>query len=580
MFVDFDLHAPTGWLALLRDREGIRDVVVVHLASGERVAEVPARFIPATPRFSPDGTRLCTFGNGRVHVHSIESGETVAVVDRPGHHATFASWSPDGRSLAYSAYPLPMDPGKTPQLFRVDLSDGAGARLDLRREGGADGFPQWSPSGEKLVFRRTFFDTARPYRAAVLTDRELRSERQMPLPEGGSHLASRFCWSPDDRRLLISETARTSSLKVFDVEDLSPVWSVDADGPLHGCFDPGGRRVLGMYEDALKLFEPPSIEPVASLSLASLSPVLVPLTGPAVAFGRDGEVVYFLGTDGVLYRWEIAGGCEPVMRDRPRKAAPAHERRDYRFTARDGLKIPVQRYLPTSPNGRAIVYVEGGPTGPIGERDPVVFRLLEEGYEVVRPAYRGTGGYGVEHERANRGECGRADVLDVVDCGLDWRRRFDAESRPLALSGFSYGGFLTFLALTHAEVRWCCGVTLWGATELITTWHERGLPADPREREVALRERSPVRRAGDVRSPLLILHGGRDTTATVPDVRSIHGSVRESGVPCELVVFEEDTHGLKLSRPEMFRRMLEFLDRYSRQEDGERTCRGSSSRSG
>ena len=95
-------------------------------------------------------------------------------------------------------------------------------------------------------------------------------------------------------------------------------------------------------------------------------------------------------------------------------------------------------------------------------------------------------------------------------------------------------------------------------------WHARGLPADPREREGALRERSPVRRAGDIRSPLLILHGGRDTTATPPHVRSIRSSVRESGVPCELVVFEEDTHRLKLSRPKMFRRMLEFLDTCSR----------------
>lgn len=373
MFTDFDMHPPTGRLALRRDREGISDAVVVDLASGERLAKVPPRFIPQTPRLSPDGALLCTFGNGRIHVHSIESGDTQVVVDRPGHHATFASWSPDGQSLAYSAYPLPMDPSKAPRLFRIDLADGAFARLDSSCDGGADGFPQWSPSGEKLLFRRTFFDTAKPYRAAVLTDRELRSERQVPLPDGGSHLASRFCWAHDDRSLLLSETAQTSSLKIFDVEDLSVVWSVDADGPVHGCFDPR-RRVLGVYGDALKLFDPPSIEPVVSLSLESpLSRPLVINTGPAVTFDQDGANIYFLGTDGMLYRWEIAAGCEPVMRDRPRQAVPPHEWRDYRFTARDGLEIPVQRYLPRGPNGRAVVYVDGGPSGPIGEHDPSCF---------------------------------------------------------------------------------------------------------------------------------------------------------------------------------------------------------------
>ena len=258
MFVDSDLHAPTGWLALRRDREGLSDVVVVDLASRKRLAKVPRRFMPQTPRLSPDGSRLCTFGNGRIHVHSIDPGETEAVVDRTGHHAQFASWSPDGRSLAYSAYPLPVAPDKAPWLFRVDFADGAFARLDSSCSGGADGFPQWSPSGAKLVFRRTFFDTDKPYRAAVLTDSELRSERQVPLPDGSSHVASRFCWSPDDRRLLISKTARTSSLKIFEVEDLSVVWSVGAQGPVHGCFDPSGTRILGVYEDAVKLFEPPS----------------------------------------------------------------------------------------------------------------------------------------------------------------------------------------------------------------------------------------------------------------------------------------------------------------------------------
>ena len=77
-----------------------------------------------------------------------------------------------------------------------------------------------------------------------------------------------------------------------------------------------------------------------------------------------------------------------------------------------------------------------------------------------------------------------------------------------------------------------------------------------------MQERSPVRRAGDIRFPLLILHGGRDTTATT-DVRSIQKSVWKSGHHCELVVFEEDGHGLKLSRPEMLGRMLKFLETHS-----------------
>ena len=158
--------------------------------------------------------------------------------------------------------------------------------------------------------------------------------------------------------------------------------------------------------------------------------------------------------------------------------------------------------------------------------------------------------------RANQGEWGRADVWDVVDCDMDWVSRFDGDSRSFALAGFSYGGFLTFLASTYPEAPWSCAVTLWGATRFLP----RFLTLQAEEWERAASERLPIARADNIRVPLLMLHGARDTMASTEDVESIRNSVRHSGVHCELVVFEEDNHGLYLSRPEMFRHMLEFLD--------------------
>ena len=562
MFTDFDLHMPTGRLALRRVRERIPEIVVTDITSGEPLTRVPQQFLPQTPRFSPDGKLLAYAGDGRIYLHSIETGKTETIVALPDHHAGFASWSPNGRYLAFSAHAVPLSRSSPPRIFRVGVTDGAIAEFKYSPKRGCDRFPQWSVSGARLAFRRTFYDTPEPYDAIVLTDGDLHSQRQVPILCGRSHLASRFCWSPDDRRLLITEKGQTTRLKVFDATDMSLVWAVETDETVRGCFDPKGR-ILAVCEERLRLFVPPSAKPIAEFALDALCPVQITHTGPAVAFDQDGKSIYFLGADGRLHHWEVGGACDLVMEDLSPKVTPPHERSDYRFKARDGLNIPVLRYLPRNSTGRAVVYVDGGPSGEIGEDDPVVFRLLEEGYEVIRPAYRGKGGYGARHELANRGECGRADVLDVVDCGLDWRRRFNGKDRPLAVSGFSYGGFLTFLALTHSEVSWTCGITLWGVTELMPLWYSRGLPVDPAERKRAFQERSPVRRAGDIQFPLLILHGDRDSTAATSDVRSIQKSVRKSGHHCELVVFEEDGHGLKFSRSEMLGRMLKFLETHS-----------------
>ncbi len=565
MFVDFDLHAPSGRLALLRSVEGIPEITLSDIMSGKVLGEIASRFIPQGPRFSPDGNQLAFFGNGRIYVYSVKEGLTKTVVDLPDRQAGFCTWSPDGLSLAFSARGVPLDLSRPPKIFRVDLADSRIEQLSRDEEAGADVFPQWSPSGRRLVFNRKSYEGPESHTAVVFTDRAGSFKEQLPLADGTSQSISRLCWSPDGTHLLVRESGQGKRrLRVFQVDDLQTFWCLEEDGPVHGCFDPHDQRVLCVFEDALKLFAFPSRELIAELSLSELSAVRRGVTGPTVAFGSEGETLCFLGTDSHLYRWHIGGRCKSILEDEPGEVTVQYQKEEYRFTARDGREIPVHRYLPLIPNGRTVVYVQGGPGGEIYPYDPIALRLLGEGYEVVRPAYRGTAGYGKDHQQANRGEGGRADVWDIVDCGLDWKERFEATDRPLAVAGFSYGGFLTFLALTYPEAPWSCGITLWGATILPPAVQARGLPRHSEERQQAWQDRSPVAQAHRIRFPLLILHGGRDTTATVEDVQSIQARVRETGLPCELVIFEEDTHGLPLSRPEMFGRMLDFLATHSK----------------
>jgi dipeptidyl aminopeptidase/acylaminoacyl peptidase len=118
--------------------------------------------------------------------------------------------------------------------------------------------------------------------------------------------------------------------------------------------------------------------------------------------------------------------------------------------SRDGRLIPVQRFIPPKPQSPALLYVHGGPGEAIDPDDPFMLRLLAEGVEFVCAAYRGSSGYGLEHEEANRGEYGRADVWDILATGLDWKKRA-GKDRSLIVAGYSYGGFLTFLALAQKE---------------------------------------------------------------------------------------------------------------------------------
>jgi dipeptidyl aminopeptidase/acylaminoacyl peptidase len=179
-------------------------------------------------------------------------------------------------------------------------------------------------------------------------------------------------------------------------------------------------------------------------------------------------------------------------------------------------------------------------------------------------AYRGSSGYGREHEEANRGECGRADVWDVAAAGLDWKSR-NGNGRPLILAGYSYGGFLSLLALALEENPWAGGLVLWAVSGLhrFGAIQQRAFPADPAQRAEALIERSPLAQAGRIRGPLLIFHGALDTTATTEEMQAICDGVVAAGGDCELIVYDDDTHGLLRHRDDIHTHVLAFVKRFN-----------------
>ena len=564
MYYDFDFHPPTRRLALARVVDAAREILLFDVESGASLGRMGPELLPSEPRFSPDGSRLAFSGDGRVYVHSMEDGANEAVVDLSDRLTALPSWSPDGRSLAF----LGLGPSgfrESPRMFRLDLADGRVVRLS---EGpGTDRFPDWSPDGSRLAFRRTLVDFPTYYHTMMVTDREGAATTQVPLPDGVSHLTSRHCWSPDGAFLVLWEGdnwkdgkgALSRRLKAFRVDDMSVAWVLEGETLLGGCFDPRGGRVLAAAEDRLAVHAFPSGEPLHELSLSDFAPLSHISTRVAVAFDPETDAVYFLGRDGRLYRWQIGGECAAEHEDGPEELTIQLRSEEYSFTSRNGRDVPVRRYLPRAPNGHAVM-IEAGPWSGQDPHPSVLLRMLEEGYEVVRPTYRAARPSPGQGWPLEPGVFGRDDVHDLVDGAVDWKRRFGAGPGSLALVGVGFpGGYLAFLALTHVEAPWSCAVTVSAPTIIGSHMETLALPPDPSGHQDEMRKRSPVARADEIRFPLLILHAGRDPGAPIDDVKAIQTSVRRSGFRCDLVVFEDDPPGLPLSRPRMFDAMTDFL---------------------
>lgn len=343
------------------------------------------------------------------------------------------------------------------------------------------------------------------------------------------------------------------------LEDSVAAWTHEAARIHGGAFSANGDRVLCITEDALAWVTFPASELNDCLSLPA--PVEGYFTGPNINLD-DEDSVYFLHEGSSIDRWQAGGRTVTVLQEKPEPKPPfLHE--EYSVVSSDGFPVPIQRFIPPNAKAPAVLYIHGGPGAPINPDDASMLHLLGKGYEFVCAAYRGSAGYGPKHRDANRGEYGRADVRDVVACAQDWKERTGG-TRPLILAGYSYGGFLSLLALSRTEDLLAGGIIMWPVTGLhrFPGHAHRALPEGCAERRQAMTEQSPMARASHIRVPVLIFHGALDTVGTVKELSAIQQRIQAAGGDCTLKVFDDDTHGLRRHLNEVHADVLRFLGRF------------------
>lgn len=108
------------------------------------------------PEWSPDGTRLLFTGdrdgNPELYLLELGSSTTTRLTETENRQESFATWSPNGRWIAYHANPFGGSPDGEPWLERLDVESGT---VDsLYSLPGQTLMPAWSPDSRKLVFAR------------------------------------------------------------------------------------------------------------------------------------------------------------------------------------------------------------------------------------------------------------------------------------------------------------------------------------------------------------------------------------------------------------------------------------------
>jgi dipeptidyl-peptidase-4 len=225
-----------------------------------------------------------------------------------------------------------------------------------------------------------------------------------------------------------------------------------------------------------------------------------------------------------------------------------------------GAKIPLIDNPYGGPGAQSVVDSWGG-NGFLFDQ-----MLARDGFAVLHVDNRGMAGRGKAFAVApmrHFGQVELADQLAALQQVLATHPQLD--SQRLGWWGWSYGGYLTLYALTHAE-QFKAGVAVapvtdWREYDSIYTERYMGLPADNEE---GYRNSSAVNSAAALKGHLLEAHGTSDDNVHVQNTMQMIDAFINHGVEFDLQLYPRKTHSIAgaAARTNLYRRIEAHFQRW------------------
>jgi dipeptidyl aminopeptidase/acylaminoacyl peptidase len=203
--------------------------------------------------------------------------------------------------------------------------------------------------------------------------------------------------------------------------------------------------------------------------------------------------------------------------------------------------------------------------------------LSSRGYVVFLPNARGVTGQIWElHDTI--GDWGGAALDDILDGVDELVARKVADPARLGIGGWSNGGFMSAWAITHTN-RFKAAVTYEPAMEMSLWWEKLGLAGyheiaenmmggTPNGAHGEYQAHSPLHFVGDCNTPLLILHGQRESVVSLLGSYAFYRELKSKSVEAALVVYPREGHSLqeRAHQLDLLRRMQAWFDDHLRRE--------------
>lgn len=523
------------------------------------------------PRWSPDGTRLAyavDVNGGEqfdLYAHDLRSGQpTNLTPGTPDSIQPCFAWSPDGSRLAFIS-----DRSGRFEPYIMAAARGAPGQRVVELP-----FPawevRWSPDGHWLAI--VVEALGQDYATAIVAV-DGSALRWVSL-NGVRISAKDAAWAPDSKRVAFSSNVRGwFDIGVYDLRQDSISWATvgqrDRDRP---AWSPGGGRIACTARHG-------PVTALATLELDEKRETTYQVKSgvhywPLFSPGGDQLVFAFDNPERPTDLWQMllsGPGCPenvPTFHQLT-QSLPSHLSKtrfgmptQVTYPSLDGQTVPALLYRTEAIRGDspcsldfrqpAVVYVHGGPNWLAQVTwDPLIQHMIARGWVVIAPNYRGSTGHGRVWQLANRFDLGGGDSQDVVAAADYLVRKGLADPDRIAVTGRSYGGYLTMTCLTQFPERWAAGSAVVPFLNWFTAhansrsdlqhWDVENFGHPERDRD-RFRERSPFFFLDRIVAPVQLICGAHDPRCPASESTQAHEALVELGKACDLALYPDEGH--------------------------------------
>jgi dipeptidyl aminopeptidase/acylaminoacyl peptidase len=455
----------------------------------------------------------------------------------PGSPSSPIAWAPDGKSIAIAKVVSPHSGDRSQSsIALVDASTGALRPLTGVARG--EGYPVFSPDGTGIAYWYPRDGDGSNVSEVHLAPASGAAGRS--LTRALDRNIARAIWLPDGRSLLVgaNDGSRVS------------LWIQPVDGQAQ-------RLALGSVSPASAFWVDVNVGRNGSIAFVG-SDVTHPaelyyMTTPAAAPRRLTDVNHEIASLPLarteVVEWQAEGFAQNGLLTYPTQFAP-------------GQKYPL------------VLVIHGGPRAASLETFSAQAQLFAaRGWMVFQPNYRGSDQLGNAYQRAIRNDAGDGPGRDVMAGLAAVKKRGFIDDSRIAVSGWSYGGYMTTWLLGHYQ-GWRVAVAGAAVTDNVDQYNlgdanvgrANAFGGSPWTGTLmdAYREQSPITYVQKMRAPTLVLSDTGDYRVTITQSYKLYHALKDNGVETRFFAYPVRGHSPQdpVRQRDVQRRWMEWIDQH------------------